>query len=379
MDKVLVLNAGSSSIKFSLFGENLEKLSSGSAAGIGGAPSLVVDGRDLEAGFNTHQGALEAVFDQLASGGMEIGELAAVGHRVVHGGATLTQPCLLTEEVIGKIRDCVALAPLHNPQNLAAIEAVARLAPGLNQCASFDTAFHTSNPDVAVRYAVPDELDARGYRRYGFHGISYQGLVHQLTEIEDGPLPSRLLALHLGNGASLAAIKDGRSVATTMGYSPLSGLTMGTRCGDIDGNLVLRLAEERGIEETARLLNSQSGLLALGGHQDMRRLHQNDATACNFAIEHFCYWAIRHAGSMIAAMRGLDAVAFTGGIGENDSDVRARILSGLEWLGLSVDPEANHQNARSICGEHSKAQIWIVPADEEKTIARDALTALRSP
>lgn len=378
MDRVLVLNAGSSSIKFSLFGVGLDKLCSGSATGIGGAPALELDGSRRSAQFHDHTGALEAVFGLLMERGVDVTTLSAVGHRVVHGGAALTKPCLLTPEVITQIEACIPLAPLHNPHNLAAIRAVSQMAPELSQCASFDTAFHATNPEVALRYALPEALSKEGCRRYGFHGISYQGLAHQIQDIA-GKTPVRLLALHLGNGASLAAIKAGVSVATTMGYSPLSGLTMGTRCGDIDGNLVLRLVKERGEARAAHLLNSESGLLALGGTQDMRGLQQADHAEAKFAVEHFCYWAVRHAGSMIAAMGGLDAVAFTGGIGENDASIRDRILAGLQWLGVEVDGAANRAGEMTVSSQESRVPVWIIPAEEEKTIARDALTALRSP
>jgi acetate kinase len=275
-----------------------------------------------------------------------------------------------------EIEACIALAPLHNPNNLSVIRAVAQAAPELPQFASFDTAFHATNPEVALRYAVPGEQDAAGIRRYGFHGISYSGLVQQLPEISNKPLPKRLLALHLGNGASLCAIRDGRSVATTMGYSPLDGLTMGTRTGGIDGNAVLRLASEFGIEEAAALLNRRSGLLALGGRSDMRALQESDTAQARFAIAHFCYWAIRHAGSMIAAMGGLDALAFTGGIGENDSAVRARIMSGLAWLGMDFTSDGNMVNSPQLHIEGSRIDAWIVPANEERTIAADALAVM---
>ena len=242
----------------------------------------------------------------------------------------------------------------------------------MTQFATFDTAFHATNPDVARRYAIPAAEDAKGLCRYGFHGISYSGLVERLPRLSGRPLPSRLLALHLGNGASLCAIRDGHSVATTMGYSPLDGLTMGTRCGAIDGNAVLRMASEHGIAEAARILNHGSGLKGLAGHSDMRALHAAKTPEAGFALHHFAYWAVRHAGSMIAAMGGLDALAFTGGIGENDAWLRARIMEGLAWLGLCFDAERNMASASSLHAEDSTITAWIVPADEEGTIAGDA-------
>ena len=249
------------------------------------------------------------------------------------------------------------MAPLHNPANLTGIRALQRLAPDLAQYASFDTAFHASNPEVAVRYALPAEAEALGLRRYGFHGISYASLVRKVSEV--GPLPERLLALHLGNGASLCAILRGESVATTMGYSPLSGIPMGTRCGDIDGNAVLRLAEVHGVAMASDILNRGSGLLGLGGASDMRGLQRSGSAEARFAVEHFVYWVTRHAGSMIAALGGLDAIAFTGGIGENDAGVRGRIVQGLAYVAAGKP-------------------VWVIAAEEERQIASEALALMRA-
>ncbi len=315
---ILVLNAGSSSIKFAVFGAGLEERHRGIAAGIGGASFLEIDGARAESPFIDHRAALTAVLRALVEKGVEPGSMRAAAHRVVHGGRHLSQPVRVTDEVLREISSCTPLAPLHNPHNLAAIEALAEIAPDLPQFASFDTAFHATNPDVATRYAIPKMMETKGIRRYGFHGLSYASLVKRLPEVSGAPLPSRLLAFHLGNGASLCAIRNGHSVATTMGYSPLDGLTMGTRSGGIDANAVLRLVEENGLERTKSILNHESGLLGLsGGKSDMRNLMLDHTADSDFAIEHFCYWSLRHAGSLIAAMEGLDAVAFTGGIGEN--------------------------------------------------------------
>jgi acetate kinase len=222
-------------------------------------------------------------------------------------------------------------------------------------------------------------VETKGIRRYGFHGLSYASMVHTLPDVSGEKLPSRLLAFHLGNGASLCAILNGQSVATTMGYSPLDGLTMGTRSGGIDANAVLRLVEENGLERTKAILNHESGLLGLsGGKSDMRKLMLDPSADSAFAIEHFCYWSLRHAGSLISTMEGIDAIAFTGGIGENAVGVRARILRGLEWAGLRMDPDANHRNAARLHSETSKVAIWIVPALEERMIAQDALGLMRA-
>jgi acetate kinase len=303
----------------------------------------------------------------LDKSGVALARLTAAAHRVVHGGAALTATCRITPQVLQGIADCVPLAPLHNPANLVGIQSVATLTPALPQYACFDTAFHASNPTVATTYALPQAERDRGLRRYGFHGTSYAALVRILAA--RGPLPQRFLACHLGNGASLCAIVNGRSVATTMGYSPLDGLTMGTRAGGIDGNAVLRLAELHGVARAGEILNRESGLLALGGSNDLRMLHRAATPEATFALQHFTYWAIRHAGSMVAAMGGLDAVVFTGGIGENDHRVRGEILRGLGYLGVAIDEPANRQNAGTLHDTSSRVAIWIVPADEERQIA----------
>ena len=376
---ILVLNAGSSSIKFALFDGALEQTLSGLAAGIGGASFLEVDGERRELPFIDHRAALSAVLKALEVRGVAVKDLRAAAHRVVHGGRKLTAPVRINDEVRAEIVACSPLAPLHNPHNLAAIDTLAELAPDLPQYASFDTSFHATNPDVATRYAIPKMMETKGIRRYGFHGLSYASLVRRLPEISGEKLPSRLLAFHLGNGASLCAILNGQSVATTMGYSPLDGLTMGTRSGGIDANAVLRLVEENGLERTKAILNHESGLLGLsGGKSDMRNLMLDPSADSAFAIEHFCYWTLRHAGSLIAAMQGVDAIAFTGGIGENATAVRARICQGLEWLGARMNPDFNHRAGPRLHAESSKVGLWVIPAEEERMIARDAQSLMEA-
>jgi acetate kinase len=348
---LLVVNAGSSSLKLKIFSGSNE----------------VARATLSEIGTEGHQAALA---EGLAICDVPVARLKAAAHRVVHGGTRLTATCSVTPEVLAEIAGCVPLAPLHNPANLTGIHAVAVLAPDLPQYAAFDTAFHATNPDVATTYALPQAERDRGLRRYGFHGLSYAAIVRILRS--EGTLPQRLLACHLGNGASLCAIVNGRSVATTMGYSPLDGLTMGTRAGSIDGNAVLRLAELHGVAGAGRILNRESGLLALGGASDLRMLHHIDSPETRFALEHFAYWAVRHAGSMVAAMGGLDAVVFTGGIGENDPWIRKEILSGLSFLGVSPDTDANTRNESILHDTTSRVAIRIVPADEERQIALEA-------
>ncbi len=353
---LLVVNAGSSSVKLAVFDADLREVLAGSVTEIGGAGRLKIGTVGQDCAVADHQAALALALKAMAAHGVGLGDLTAAAHRVVHGGEALVRPMRVTDAVIAGIEACVPLAPLHNPGNLTAIRALQALASDLPQFVSFDTAFHASNPAVAVTYALPVAERARGLRRYGFHGISYGGLVRHLQGL--GALPERLLALHLGNGASLCAIRGGVSVATTMGYSPLDGITMGTRTGGIDGNAVLRLAELHGIAGAGQILNRESGLLGLGGYSDMRALHAAGTPEAAFAVEHFCYWAVRHAGSMIAAMGGLDAIAFTGGIGENDAMVRGQIVRGLAWAG--------------------DAPVHIVEAEEERSIAVEALALLRS-
>ena len=355
---LLVVNAGSSSIKLAVFDVGLRECARAQVSEI------------------SEGGHAVALSDGLRQLGVSFGDLMAAAHRVVHGGACLVAPCRVTPEVAAAIEACVPLAPLHNPANLTAIKALAELAPALPQFVSFDTAFHATNPAMATRYAIPAADAALGLRRYGFHGLSYAALVQMLPKLSGAALPKRLLAMHLGNGASLCAILNGQSVATTMGYSPLDGLTMGTRAGGMDGNAVLRLAEIHGLDGAARILNRESGLLALGGASDMRALHRTGTPQAQFAVDHFCYWAVRHAGSMIAAMGGLDAVAFTGGIGENDHHIRARILDGLAWAGVDYDAPANRQGAGCLHETGSNVAIWTVPAAEERQIASEAMALM---
>lgn len=367
---LLVVNAGSSSVKIAVFDAALRQVARGMVSEIGGTSVVEVGGARAAHPVADHEGALMALLQGLEGQGLPLSAFAGAGHRIVHGGAALQAPCRITPEVEAAIAACVPLAPLHNPANLQAVRALARLAPELPQYASFDTAFHATNPEVATAYALPAAERARGLRRYGFHGLSYAAMVARLGEA--GPLPRRLLALHLGNGASACAILDGVSVASTMGYSPLDGLTMGTRSGAIDGNAVLRLAELHGIDGAARLLNRESGLLGLGGASDLRALHAAGTPEAAFALEHFAYWAVRHSGSLVAAMGGLDAVAFTGGIGENDAAMRAAIIGGLAYLGARLDPARNAAQAERIEFSSSPVVIYLVPAEEERQIAREA-------
>ncbi|MEM0909203.1 MAG: acetate/propionate family kinase [Pseudomonadota bacterium] len=377
---VLVINAGSSSIKSALVGRDGAERLRLAASEIGGNSSLNVEPANTARTVSPvalahHADAMDAILSAIVAEGFAIDRLDGVGHRIVHGGPTLHETSPITAQNRALIEAAIPLAPLHLPPALAAIDALSSRAPDLRQFGCFDTAFHATIPDVARRYALPQRPETEGLRRYGFHGISYQGLVAALQDLA-GPLPPRLLALHLGNGASLCAIKNGCSVATTMGYSPLSGLTMGTRVGTIDGDAVLTLAERVGIARAGEILSRESGLKGLAGASDMRALADDLSAEAAFALDHFAYWAVRHAGSMVAAMGGCDAIAFTAGIGENDAGMRARILSGLEWLGLTWDGAANTEGRKALHRAGSKVSAFIVPAREEATIAADVLAAL---
>lgn len=373
---ILVLNAGSSSLKFALFGEDLSRRESGVVSEIGGAARLDAGGQSRAAAVRDHREALELIFEQQA---LRAKSIIAVGHRVVHGGETLTGPRRLTPEVVAAIERAAPLAPLHNPPSLSAIDAVGRILPQTPQFGSFDTSFHLTQPDVARRYALPEEAATDGIIRYGFHGISYASVIESLYGEAGAPAGERLLACHLGNGASLCAIVGGRSVATTMGYSPTDGLTMGTRSGGIDPAAVLDIADRIGPDEARALLNNRSGLAGLsGGVSNMATLLSADDDKSAFAVEHFCYWLLRNAGSLVMAMGGLDAIAFTGGIGENAAEIRARVGAGLEWLGVRVDPDANAAGERRLDARGSGVAVWIAPAEEERQIARDVVDCLRT-
>jgi acetate kinase len=350
---ILVFNAGSSSLKVGVFDERLEAKLRGQISGIGGAGRLSLGEISADITTADHAHAIDLLLVELERQGYPLSGFNAAAHRVVHGGEVLTRACRIDENTLRAIRACSTLAPLHIPPALAGIEALARRAPDLWQSASFDTAFHADQSDLATTYALPAAIRARGIRRFGFHGLSYTGLVESLG----AELPKRLLAIHLGAGASLCAIRDGVSVATSMGYSPLSGPPMGTRSGDIDPAPVLRLAAEDGIAATEVMLNQHSGLRGLSGiSADMKTLLADASPAAAFAVDHFCYWIARQAGSMITATEGIDAIAFTGGIGENSAEVRDRIMTRLGWLG--------------------EVPVHIVRANEERIIAKEAQALL---
>ena len=370
---VLVLNAGSSSLKFALFFGN-ERRCHGQVEGIGATPRFVCgEQRETLPTATRHAAALERILAALAARGTGIGELAACGHRLVHAGTRFIAPTLVDDAGLAAINELRELAPLHNGFGLDAIAALRAAAPRLLQVACFDTAFHATVPEVAARYALPEPLHRAGYRRFGFHGLNFEHVTTTLAERYGTSATARLLIFHLGNGCSVCAVRNGRSVATTMGYSTLDGLVMGTRCGAIDPGVLIALQRKEALSLDAleSLLYRSSGLLALSGvSSDMRELEQRDDAACRFAIEHFCYWAARQAGSLAAALGGVESLAFTGGIGEHSARVRAGISAHLEWLGIVLDEERNARDAEALAGTHSRCPVWIVPADEERAILR---------
>ena len=393
---LLVLNAGSSSIKFALFAERDGELVAevkGAAEGIAGdgEPRLVArkpDGavvgeRHWPRGASVGHGrALEAILEvaALAREGLGDQQIAAVGHRVVHGGTVFTGPARIDDEVLARLQTFVPLAPLHQPHNLRPIRLLRELDPDLPQVACFDTAFHRTVPPVAERFALPEELHAAGLRRYGFHGISYEHVAATLPSLDPAAAAGRTVAAHLGNGASLCAMRGGRSLATTMGFSVLDGLCMGTRCGSLDPGVLLWLAGERGlgVRDLETLLYDRSGLLGVSGiSSDMRTLLGSEDPRARLAVDLFVYRIVRELGSLAAALGGLDAIVFTGGIGERAAPIRERVCRDAAWLGVELDPDANAAGRSRISTERSRVSAWVVHADEERTIARHARRLLR--
>ncbi|MFQ5642689.1 MAG: acetate/propionate family kinase [Thiogranum sp.] len=400
MIKVLVINSGSSSIKYQLFDMNGGTvLASGAVERIGETESLhrhrVHTGDDVTEDRHTrciadHREGLVRIGTLLHDSGALTGlsELSAIGHRVVHGGESFREPALIDAAVVDRIRDMVPLAPLHNPANLMGIEVALQQAPDVPQVAVFDTAFHQSIPAHAWRYALPDRLyTEQRVRRYGFHGTSHGYVAKQAAAMLGKPLASlNLITLHLGNGASAAAIAGGNSVDTSMGMTPLEGLIMGTRCGDMDPAILFYLARTTGMDNDAieSLLNKESGLKGICGANDMREVHRladaGDARA-RLALEMYCYRIKKYIGAYYAALGTLDAVVFTGGIGENDARVRAQCCAGLEDLGIALDARKNTpagSGAFDIHRDTSPVSLLVIPTNEELEIALQAVRCIRN-
>lgn len=386
---IAVINAGSSSIKFALYkaGQDEEILFRGQVEQIGISPRMSVTNaegqRITEQSWTAealdHRAATKEVL-KTAAGLIKGAPVVAVGHRVAHGGTKYAAPIRVNAEELAFLSTLSPLAPLHQPLNLAAIEAVAEAAPHLPQVACFDTAFHRTQPRLAQLVALPRKFTDEGVRRYGFHGLSYEYVSSRLPDIAPELATSRTVIAHLGNGASLCALHNGRSVACTMGFSALDGLVMGTRCGALDPGVLLHLMDAYKMDARAieNLLYRKSGLLGVSGiSSDMRNLRASTDPNAAEAIALFVYRAVREIGSSAAAMGGIDGLVFTGGIGQNDKDIRAEIAAGCRWLGLELDEARNVDGKNKISTDTSKVAVWVIPTDEERIVARHTAAVMR--
>lgn len=357
---LLTLNAGSSSIKFALFdsgGGLTTPVISGQVEGLGVGPGAL-----------THEQALAQVLARIGKA-----RVVAVGHRIVHGGLRFDAPTLIDDAVLAALESLQDLAPLHQAHNIAGVKAARAAFAGVAQVACFDTAFHRTQSEVNRRFALPQALHDAGIQRYGFHGLSYESIRDQLAAADAQATRRRIVVAHLGNGASMCAMHEGKSVATTMSFSPLDGLPMGTRCGRLDAAAVLHLLQPggRSREDISRLLYRESGLLGLSGiSSDMRELLASPAMSAKLAIDYFVEHATRELAAMAAALRGIETMVFTGGIGENAHTLRARIVNAAAWMGLKLDPQANASGASRISAADSAVSIHVMRTNEEAVIAR---------
>lgn len=390
---ILVVNAGSSSLKFSLFrldtAGSLQVAARGLVDGIGSRPQFKV--KD-DAGRALVERELDVadvreVKDAIALAGTWLsaqfpGEaLLAVGHRVVHGGTDYAQPVRVDDAVFAALEKLTPLAPLHQPHNLAAICALRETQPQLPQVACFDTAFHRSHPQLADVYALPWEYYEAGVRRYGFHGLSYEYIASVLPQVAPSIAQGRVIVAHLGSGASLCALRAGKSVDSTMGFSPLDGIPMGTRPGALDPGVLLYLVGQRGMSAAAleKLLYKQSGLLGLSGvSNDMRLLLESAEPRAQLAVDYFVHYVAKEIGALAAVLGGLDALVFTAGIGENAPEIRARIVAACAWLGIALDDEANQRGGTCISAAGSAVSAWVVPTNEELMIARHTFARVKA-
>jgi acetate kinase len=390
MDTILVVNAGSSSVKFQVFeigtGRRLKRQIKGKVEGIGSSPRLRATGAGGGV-LTDHAYSRETVPDVpaalQAAGSWLRGELridpVAVGHRVVHGGPEYGGPVLVREEVLRHLERYISLAPLHQPHNLSPIRSLLVRRPELPQAACFDTAFHRTHSAAADYYAIPQRFHAEGVRRYGFHGLSYEYIVGRLAQIAPNKAKRKIIVAHLGSGASMCAIAEGRSVESTMGFTALDGLPMGTRCGQIDPGVLLYLLSVKGMSPSAvqDLLYGDCGLKGLSGiSNDMRELEASDDPRAAFAVDYFVYRAGLFAGMLAAALAGLDAFIFTAGIGENSPLIRERIAAKLSWLGAVLDPAANAKPEELVSRPESRIALYVIPTDEELMIARHTLALI---
>ncbi len=390
---ILVINVGSSSLKFSVFGiqgKRLNLIFKGGIEGIGTNPHFtakdaqgtVLTNRNWESKIHGdgHGNALKTLQEWLRKHQSGV-SLRAVGHRVVHGGPEKSEPAIIDDTLLATLESIVPLMPLHLPHNLTAIRAVAQIHPKIPQVACFDTAFHNGHPKVVDCFGLPQELYKNGVRRYGFHGISYEYITRTLKKIAPSLAAGRIVVAHLGSGASMCAIKNGRSIDTTMGFSALDGLPMGTRCGSLDPGVLLYLIQEHGMapDTVEELLYQKSGLLGLSGiSNDLRDLLSSNQTAAKEAIDYFVYRVGKELGSLTAALGGLDGLIFTAGIGENSNEIRKRVCEDAAWLGIELDNVANEQNQVCISSRGTSPSVWIIPTDEEHMIALHTLNCLES-
>jgi acetate kinase len=390
LDVVLTVNTGSSSLKFQIFTiedtKAPRRLIKGQVDGIGTRPKLRAHARDgaclVDRAFPVQEipdvpAAISVTADWLRQ--TQRVTLVAVGHRVVHGGPQYDRPVLVDQAVLTALERYVPLAPLHQPYNLAPIRLLLARRPEVIQVACFDTAFHRTHSAVADRFAIPERFYADGVRRYGFHGLSYEYIAGRLRELEPAIADGRVIVAHLGSGASMCAIAGGKSIESTMGFTALDGLPMGTRPGQIDPGVLLYLITEKGMtpKSVEDLLYRESGLKGLSGvSNDMRALETSDLPAAQMAIDYFVYRVGLYAGMLAAALGGLDAFVFTAGIGENSAMIRSRVAAKLAWLGVSFDAEANEEGAQLISGPESRVRLLVVPTDEELMIARHTVSLL---
>ena len=386
---VLTLNAGSSSVKFAAFSlrhESLDLVANGQIEGLGAKSTFSAKTSlgesqkfaiDESRGKIDHKGAVEVIIEWLDDH-HHGARIAAVGHRVVHGGADYVEPVIVDDQVYERLAALVPLAPLHQPHNLSGISAARHSFPGTSQVACFDTSFHRSHPFVADAFALPRRFYDEGIRRYGFHGLSYEFISRRLRALEPVTAAGRVVVAHLGNGASMCAMKDGRSVASTMGFTALDGLPMGTRCGQLDPGVVLYLMAERQMPAQAisDLLYKESGLKGMSGiSHDMRDLETSDAAGAGEAIDYFVARIRRELGGLAATIGGLDGLVFTGGIGENAWKIREAVLKDTEWIGIEIDASANRANSHRITTATSRVPVFVVKTDEERMIAEHAAQA----
>jgi acetate kinase len=392
MDSILVVNAGSSSVKFQVFEtdekSSLKRLIKGQMDGIGTRPRLRAQTADNTALIDQTYG-LDLVSD-VPSAIRETGawlrtsqklNLIAVGHRVVHGGPGFSRPVLIDDEIVKKLERYIPLAPLHQPNNLAPIRTLLKNNPELPQVACFDTAFHRDHSAVADHFAIPEHLYKEGVRRYGFHGLSYEFVARRMQELFPEVAKRRVIVAHLGSGASMCALSNGRSIESTMGFTALDGVPMGTRPGQIDPGVVLYLISEKGMsaEAVQKLFYNDCGLKGLSGiSNDMRVLETGDEPGAKLAIDYFVYRIGLYAGMLAAALGGLDAFVFTAGIGENSHGIRVRISEKLAWLGAELDAKANADRKPLISRPESRVKLYVIPTDEELMIAEHTLAVLAS-